>query len=167
MPGPTTTIDDRYSDPGSSATPWAETRRDLQRAEMFWLTTVRSDGRPHMTPLVAVWLDEAVYFCTGRDEQKSVNLRDNPHVILATGRGDWNGGMNIVVEGDAHRVTEPDRLRRLAKAWEAKWDGSWRYDVVGGVFRHAGGEAVVYGVAPTKVLSFGLGAFTHTRHQFG
>jgi Pyridoxamine 5'-phosphate oxidase len=78
-------IDPRFSDPDTVATGWDETRRALEEAELFWISTVRSNGRPHVTPLVAVWLDMAIYFSTGPTEQKAMNLRGSPHVILTTG----------------------------------------------------------------------------------
>ena len=56
---PVTKIDPRFSDPDAVATDWDETRRVLETAELFWISTVRADGRPHVTPLVAVWLDGA------------------------------------------------------------------------------------------------------------
>src|ERR1022692_2408733 len=101
MSKPVTSIDTRFSDPVAVATGWDETRAVLETAELFWISTVRSDGRPHVTPLVAVWLDGALHFSTGATEQKAVNLRDNPHVILMTGRNDWKDGLDLVVEGDA------------------------------------------------------------------
>src|SRR6266571_4331587 len=60
MNEPVTTIDTRFSDPDAVTTPWEETRRVLEAAELFWIVTVRADGCPHATPLVAVWLDVAV-----------------------------------------------------------------------------------------------------------
>ena len=54
MTEPVTTLDARFSDPDAIATSWDETRRVLETAELFWITTVRADGRPHVTPLVAV-----------------------------------------------------------------------------------------------------------------
>lgn len=163
---PTATLDERYSEAGTCATLWAETLDGLQDAQLFWLATVRSDGRPHMTPLVAVWLDDALHFSTGAVEQKALNLRDNPHVTLATGGSDWDHGLSIAVEGDAVRVSDTDLLARLAAAWQSKWDGRWRFEVGNGAFHHGGGAAIVYRVSPTKVLSFGLGTFSHTRYQF-
>jgi hypothetical protein len=56
-------------------------------------------------------------------------------------------------------------LKRLAAAWRTKWDGRWRYEAHDGRFHHEGGEALVFSVAPTKVLAFGKGTFTHTRHR--
>jgi general stress protein 26 len=167
MKEPMTTIDERFSEPDGDATPWDETRRALETAELFWITTVRADGRPHVTPLVAVWLDGAMHFSTGDTEQKAVNLRNNAHVILMTGCNGWDGGLDVVVEGDAVLVTDDQLLERLAAAWTQKWDGRWRYEARGGSFHHqGGGAAMVFSVTPTKILAFGKGGFTHTRHRF-
>jgi general stress protein 26 len=169
MTDPMTTIDGRFSDRGAEPTPWDETRRALETAELFWITTVRADGRPHVTPLVAVWLDGAIHFSTGATEQKAVNLRRNEHVILMTGCNQWDEGLDVVVEGDAALVTDDEMLERLADAWTSKWDGRWRYEARSGAFHHQGqdlGEAKVFSVTPSKILAFGKGKFTHTRHRF-
>src|SRR5919109_16702 len=121
-PEPATILDARFSDPNTVATPWPAAERALENADIFWLTTVRADGRPHVSPLVAVWLDGALHFSTGSEEQKAVNLRANPHVILTTGCNQWDRGIDVVVEGDATRVTDDATLRRLADAWRSKWD---------------------------------------------
>jgi len=60
MSEPLTKLDARFSDPGANATPWAAAREVLETAQLSWVTTVRADGRPHVTPLVAVWHDDAV-----------------------------------------------------------------------------------------------------------
>ena len=75
---PTPLLDDRFSQPGVPPTPRAAVEQVLVDAPLSWLTTVRADGRPHVTPLLAVWRDGAAYFCTGIGEQKAVNLRANP-----------------------------------------------------------------------------------------
>jgi nitroimidazol reductase NimA-like FMN-containing flavoprotein (pyridoxamine 5'-phosphate oxidase superfamily) len=136
MSAPETKLDTRFSDADAVATSWDDTRRVLEAAELFWITTVRRDGRPHTTPLVAVWLDDAIYFCTGPSEQKAVNLTHDPHVVLVTGCNEWEHGADVVVEGTAARVTDDPMLRRLASAWGRKWDGRWRYEVADGAFEH-------------------------------
>ena len=169
MTTPVTTLDQRFSEADASAVEWEQTRQVLEQAERFWITTVRADGRPHVTPLVAVWAGGTLYFCTGAEEQKAVNLRGNPHVVLTTGCNDWTGGLDVMVEGDAVAVTDEDTLRRLAAAWTKKWDGRWTYEVGDGGFRHSAdnpGVIRVFGVAPVRVLAFGKGSFTHTRHRF-
>ncbi len=164
---PVTKIDPRFSDPNAVATAWDETRRVLETAELFWISTVRADGRPHVTPLVAVWLDGAIHFSTGATEQKAMNLRGNPHVTLTTGCNSWDAGLDVVVEGDAVPLTDDDVLKRLAEAWATKWDGRWQYEARNGGFHHeSGGTALVFSVTPTKILAFAKGTFSHTRHQF-
>ena len=147
MKQPETKLDKRFSDPDAVATEWAETRRLLENAELFWISTVRADGRPHVTPLVAVWLEDAIHFTTGSTEQKAVNLRVNPNVILMTGCNEWNRGLDIVVEGKAVQITDNDLLGRLAASWATKWDGRWHFEVRDGAFEHeAGGVALVFSV---------------------
>ena len=167
MNEPVTTIDPRFSDPDATATPWEKTRRVVETAELFWVVTVRADGRPHVTPLVAVWLDGALYFCTGDTEQKAINLRRNPHVILAAGNLHWNAGLDVVVEGDAVQVTDENMLKRLAEAWTTKWDGRWQYEVRNGAFHGEEMTIPVFSVTPTRVFEFAEGpCFGQTRHQF-
>jgi general stress protein 26 len=166
MNEPVTELDPRFSDPAAAPASWDETRRVLETAELSWIATVRADGRPHLTPLVAVWFGEALYFTTGATEQKAVNLRANPHVILMTGRSDWDAGLDVVVEGDAVPVTDEVVLESLAVAWTAKWDGRWQFQVRDGAFHQDGGAALVFAVKPGKVLAFAKGSFGQTRHTF-
>jgi nitroimidazol reductase NimA-like FMN-containing flavoprotein (pyridoxamine 5'-phosphate oxidase superfamily) len=169
---PVTRLDQRFSDPDADPTGWDDTRRVLETAELFWVSTVRADGRPHVTPLVAVWFESALHFCTGAGEQKEINLRSNPHVILTTGCNQWDDGLDVVVEGEAVRVTDDDVLARLAGAWRTKWDGRWQYLVRDGNFSNddeheANPEAIhVFSVTPSRVLAFGKGDFSHTSHRF-
>jgi nitroimidazol reductase NimA-like FMN-containing flavoprotein (pyridoxamine 5'-phosphate oxidase superfamily) len=177
MNEPVTTMDARFSDPDAVATPWEQTRRVLETAELFWISTVRADGRPHVTPLIVVWLDGSLHFCSGVTQQKAVNLRGNPHVILTTGCNHWEEGLDVVVEGDAVRITDHDRLERLASVWATRWDGRFHFLVRNGYFYHHDeheapvGEAVlVFEVLPSKIFAFAQGVNSgtnsHTRHQF-
>ncbi len=167
MDEPTTELDARFSDEVAVATGWDETRGVLEAAELFWISTVRADGRPHVTPLVAVWLDGAIHFCCGDTEQKAINLRDNRHVLLTTGCNGWEDGLDVVVEGEAVRQTDHAVLERLAEAWAKKWDGRWQYQAGNGGFHSEdGGAAPVFSVKPVKVLAFGKGTFSHTRYRF-
>jgi nitroimidazol reductase NimA-like FMN-containing flavoprotein (pyridoxamine 5'-phosphate oxidase superfamily) len=166
---PTTTLDPRFSSPGATATPWSEAIRQLEAAELFWLTTVRPDGHPHVTPLLALWLDGALYFSTGADERKAKNITHNPHCILTTGRNSLNEeGLDLVVEGDALRVADDALLRRVADRYETKYGPAWRYDVRDGtIVGQSDNVALVFAVAPTTAFGFGKGAvFSQTRWQF-
>ena len=166
MTEPTTSLDTRFSDPSATPTSWDATLRVLEAAELFWISTVRADDRPHVTPLVAVWLDGAIYFTAGPQEQKAVNVLAHPGVVLTTGCNEWRSGLDVVVEGPAVQVSDQALLERLAAAWRTKWDGRWHYEVRDGTFRHEGGTALVFAVLPTKVLAYGKGTFSQTTHRF-
>jgi general stress protein 26 len=164
---PLVELDPRYGDEGVPATQWAQARERLKKAELYWITTVRRDGRPHITPLIAVWLGDALYITTGPHEQKAKNIAENPHCILMTGCNTLHEGLDIVVEGDAKRVTDDAELLRLAEAWESKYGSEWHFDVRDGAFRHEAGEAWVFEVAPVTAYGFGKGGYSHTRWRFG
>lgn len=162
---PTAELNEGFSEPGAVAPSWAEVAGVLSRSEMFWLSTMRRDGRPHVTPLPAIWLDGALYFCSGPREQKSRNLESDPRCILSAGANQYRSGLDVVVEGTAARVTGPARLRRLAAIWKSKLD--WDFQVTDGGFRDpAGRTGLVFAVTPAKVLAFGKNPYSQTRYRF-
>ena len=160
-------IDRRFSDPDAERTPWAETVGVLERAELYWLTTVRRDGRPHVTPLIGLVEDETFHFCTGLDEQKARNLEHNDRVVVTTGNNTWAKGIDVVVEGTAVRIADDEHLQRLANALEDKYGEVWHFDVYDGMFRHSdGGGAAVFRVEPAKVLAFAKDPHGQTTYRF-
>jgi general stress protein 26 len=168
QPNATAQIDMRFSDPEADATPWPDAARVLAEAELYWLTTVRADGRPHVTPLVGVAEGEFVHFCTGLEEQKARNLEQNANVAVTTGNNTWARGLDVVVEGTAVRVADRDGLQRLAGAYDAKYGGAWHFEVGDGVFLHDGEhEAAVFRIEPAKVLAFAKEPHGQTRYRFG
>jgi hypothetical protein len=131
---------------------------------MFWLSTVRRDGRPHVTPLPAVWLDGVLHFCTGSLEQKSKNLEARADCVLTTGTNTLRSGLDVVVEGTAVRVTDRAALTRLAGLWKSKLD--WDFEVGDDAFRDgAARTGLVFGVRPAKVLAFGKQPYSQTRFR--
>jgi len=164
---PDVELDLRFSDPDTSPTSWAQTVQVIGDAQLFWISTTRADGRPHVSPLVAVWVDDALHFSTGATEQKALNIQSNPDVVLTTGANAWDDGLDVVVEGASRRVVGRANLERLAAAWARKWDGRWQFDVTDAGFGSGDhGAAHVFAVRPTKVLAFGKNPFTHTRYRF-
>ncbi len=158
-------IDPRYGDASAAVPPWEDIDQHLTDAQLYWIITVRADGRPHAVPLVGVWYDGSFAFCTGEEEQKQRNLDANKHVAVttgSTGAHGWKNGKDIVVEGSAVRVTEATELTALAKAWFAKYGEDWKFEVRGQEFVQlddAGdslhGGARVYRVEAAKVMVFG------------
>lgn len=160
-------LDGRFSDPSAGPTPWADTARVLDTAELYWLTTVRRDGRPHVTPLIGVVHDGAPHFCTGPEEQKARNLEHSDAVVLTTGTNRWAEGLDVVVEGTAVRVIDRDSLRQLAGAFFDKYGRDWQFGVGDGCFDTDGHIAVVFRIEATKVLAFAKQPHGQTSYRFG
>jgi len=163
---PPAAFDARFSDPEAGPTPWPTAVQALEDAELYWLTTVRADGRPHVTPLIGVTIDAVVHFCTGPDEQKARNLEHHSEVAVTTGANTWAEGLDVVVEGTAVRVAAADALQTLADAYEAKYGSVWHFDVGDGVFNHGEGTAFVFRVEPAKVLAFAKAPHAQTTYRF-
>jgi general stress protein 26 len=162
---PVATLAPRFSSPNASARAWAEAELILNSAQIYWLTTVRPNHRPHVTPLIAVWHQGALYFCTGEDERKAKNLARNANCILTTGCNGFDG-LDIVVEGKAIQVSDEAKLRQIASRYSAKYEG-WFFDVRDGAFYGDGGRAPVYEVVPETVFGFGKGEpYSQTRWRF-
>ncbi len=165
-PKPTTQIDQRFSHPEAGPTPWSDAEEVLTRAELYWITTVRADGRPHVTPLIGVFDDGAAHFCTGLEEQKARNLEHNERVALTTGNNRWAEGLDVVVEGTAVRVTDRDELQRLAGAYEAKYGRDWHFDVGDDAFVSGETDAAVFRIQAAKVLAFAKNPHSQTTYRF-
>jgi predicted pyridoxine 5'-phosphate oxidase superfamily flavin-nucleotide-binding protein len=63
-------LDARFSE-AKEPVDWQQVSDALAAAELYWLTTVRKDGRAHITPLIGAWDDGGFVLCTGPEEQKA------------------------------------------------------------------------------------------------
>lgn len=165
---PITEIDSRYGSPGAEPRSWSEGRAILEAAEIYWLTTVRRDGRPHVTPLLALWIDGSLYFTTGDEEQKALNLQANTHCAITTGCNALGEGLDIVIEGSANLARGQEKLERIAATYQSKY--GWTFHARDGEFYnddHGGKPVLVYEVTPAKIFGFGKGEpFSQTRWRF-
>lgn len=91
---------------------------DALNSRTTWLATVNPDGSPHVTPVGALWLDGSFWFQTGAGTRKGRNVEHDPRCSVAVSIRD----ADVVLEGDAARVTEPAMLSRIARAWA---DNGW------------------------------------------
>jgi hypothetical protein len=120
---------DRY---GSAALPWSRPRDllagGLPTADLaFFLGTSRPDGRPHAAGIGALWLDGDLYFTSGPEARKARNLAANPACTISVRLA----GMDLVLEGDAARITDPTTLEEVARLYRA---GGWPAEVQGDAF---------------------------------
>lgn len=134
---------------------WAEARARLTETQFYWLSTVRPDGRPHIMPILAVWVGGALHFATGPIARKARNLRHDSYCAIAVDGDD----LHVVLEGNSVRVRDEAQVRAVAEAYATKY--GWQVTVRDGVL-HADGAPTagpppydVYEVTPTTVFAFG------------
>lgn len=109
---------------------WADVERRLGRditqapgtggpdRHTCWLTTLNADGSPHVTGIGAEWLDGTFWFETGGTTRKGRNLARDPRCALSLATHEFD----LVLEGTAERVTDPETVARLAAVWA---EGGW------------------------------------------
>jgi hypothetical protein len=167
--GPAEPATARLYDPrdGGQPAPWEEARRRLEEATFFWLATARPDGRPHLTPVLAVVVDGTPHFCAGGATRKARNLAAGGRCSLATAAE----RMHLVVEGTAAPVGDGARLRRVAGAYAAKY--GWPVTVREGALHGDGAPTAgpppyrVYALRPEVAFGFGEDeTVTATRWDF-
>jgi hypothetical protein len=112
---------------GSAVLPWSRARdilaNDTPRADLtFFVSTVRPDGRPHSAGVGAVWVDNALYFVGGPGTRRSRNLAASPACTVSVRLR----GIDLVLEGEAHRVTDTSTLERVAAVYRT---GGWPAEV--------------------------------------
>jgi len=165
------------------AIPWPAARERLEtpeRGRTYWLATVRPDGRPHVMPLLRLWLDGAFYFITGEATRKGKDLARNPRCVIAASSHSLPA-LDLIVEGDARKVTDNATLHRVTDAYAStmQWELTVRDGAVFGPNAPTAGPPpyAVFALTPTTV--FGLpgiagteegrgtaGAFSPTRWRF-
>lgn len=127
---PSETVDlDIY---GTGLMPWSRARDALGTGSVgpeiaCFLGTVRPDGRPHAAGVGVCECDGDLYFTSGPGTRKSRNLAAEPACTLSL-RLD---GIDLVLEGEARRVTDAPTLDRLAALFR---DGGWPAEVDGDAF---------------------------------
>src|SRR6476646_729364 len=91
---------------------------DAHNARTTWLSTINDDGSPHVTAVGALWLEGAFWFQTGEGTRKGRNVARDPRCSIAVSIRD----ADVVIEGEAAQVTDPELVARAAKAWA---DNGW------------------------------------------
>jgi hypothetical protein len=81
-----------------------------------WLATIDADGSPHVTGIGALWADGSFWFETGETSRKGRNLARDPRCTLSVA----TQGFDLVVEGRAAIVTDPELVAARVAEWAAE-----------------------------------------------
>lgn len=127
-----------------NAARWRALTARLGREMTIWVSTVRYDGRPHLTPTWFIWLDDHIYIAISEDSQKYANLRHNQRITVALPDTDWV----TIIEGEAH-VADRKAVEALGDYFFHKYEWDFRYDDTA-VMR-------LIEITPHKILAWGDG----------
>lgn len=110
-----------YIEQPAALLPWSHAHERLKEAKIYWIASVRPDGRPHLSPIWGVWLDQVLYFDGSPESRRSRNIAGNPQIAVHVERG--NAGTDVVIlEGEAGEVRPDQEVAvRLAAAYGAKY----------------------------------------------
>jgi hypothetical protein len=81
-----------------------------------WLATIKEDGSPHVTGVGALWVDGTFWFEAGEQTRKARNVSRDPRCTLSLATDQFD----LVVEGEAHPVTDPATVAAMAAHWNAQ-----------------------------------------------
>ena len=81
-----------------------------------WLATINPDGTPHVTGVGGLWADGAFWFETGDRTRKAKNLARDPRSSVSVATHEFD----LVVDGVAHKVTDPPTVAAMAARWAAE-----------------------------------------------
>jgi len=98
-----------------------EFQRALQRAKLLNLTTVGANGKSGTVPVLFLFDDDAIYFCSQRDTLKVRRIRQTGRVTVHAGKPDGPGlSCSAQLLEDA-----PDLQARLLRSYRRRYWLRW------------------------------------------
>jgi hypothetical protein len=120
-----------------------------------WLTTTNADGSPHVRPVGVVSVGGTWYFSSGLGTRKSRNLARNSRCAVSIATHPFD----IVIEGQAERVTDAAELQAVAAAFAAEgWPARVSGDALTAEFSAPSAGPPpwhAYRVVPARVYALG------------
>jgi Pyridoxamine 5'-phosphate oxidase len=149
-------------------TAWSEAQRRLEEGRWYWLATQHPTGAPHVRPVLAIWVDEALYFVANAASRKARNLARSAACAITLEASD----AHLVVEGTAAPVRGTAELQRVAEAYASKY--AWHVRIQNGVFDADYGAPTagpppydLYALKPKRIFGFGVAeTWSPTRWRF-
>ena len=108
-----------YVDKPVSFLTWDWVAVQLTESKHYWLCSVRPDGRPHVVPRWAVFLDGKIYYDGSPETRHARNIETNPEVAVHLESGE----RVIILEGTSvpSAKPSPELGRRLSEAYKKKY----------------------------------------------
>lgn len=116
------------------------------------VATVGKRGVPHLVPVCHVVADGKIYFASGDDGRKVLNIRDNPRVTVTVDlySDDWAHLKGAMIQGEAQLIERGPRFRRVRRLLYDKYP---QYPDEAALDES---DSVIIEVVPDHVLTWGL-----------
>lgn len=121
---------------------WADVCKQLEKSKNYWICTTRADGRPHAMPVWGFFLDDHLFFSTGRTTLKARNIARDPNIVIHLESGDDA----VIVECTVQEFPLTD------KAWVKRVDDLSKKKYKMGLMLIP--ESVMYRATPKVVLAW-------------
>jgi len=122
---------------------WDWLDKQMEQSRNYWVCTTRKDGRPHVTPVWGVWLNNTLYFSTGKTSVKYRNIKRDNRVIVHLESGDDT----VIIEGKLVETDTADSHRQpIVQAYQKKYK-----------FNPAEGDSddgIWYELRPDKIMTW-------------
>jgi hypothetical protein len=117
-PGVTAEVIASAAPAGAAPIDWEEAARLFADERWYWVATTGDESRPHLRPVLAVYLDERIYSTTSPAARKGRNLARRPSASLAARAP----AVDIVIEGPVAWIDDRQRLQRVGDAYRDKYE---------------------------------------------
>jgi PPOX class probable F420-dependent enzyme len=124
----------------------------IQWERVCRVATVNEAGVPHLVPVCHVLADGKIYFASGNDGKKVLNLKANPRVTVTVDlySDNWSNLKGVMVQGTATLIEKGPRFRRIRALLYKKYP---QYPNEAALDES---DSVIVEVTPTRVFSWGV-----------
>ena len=126
--------------------------RLFERERVCRVATAGAGGVPHLVPVCQVVAGGKIYFASGNDGRKVLNLAENPRVAVTVDlySDDWAHLKGAMVQGRATVIPRGPTFRRIRALLYRKYPQYPREAALDP------SDSVVVEVTPTRVFTWGL-----------
>ena len=116
------------------------------------VATSGPSGTPHLVPVCHVVADGKIYFGSGHDGRKVLNLRANPRIAVTVDlySDAWSHLKGVMVQGTAALIEKGPRFRKVRALLYRKYP---QYPDEAALDES---DSVIVEVTPTRVFSWGV-----------
>ena len=124
----------------------------VQYERVCRVATTGARGMPHVVPVCHVLVRDRLYFGSGNEGRKVLNLRDNAQLaaVVDVYTDAWSQLRGVMLQGPARLIPRGPEFQRIRKALYAKYPQYAREAAI------APADSVIVELTPTRVFSWGL-----------